>query len=109
MVSALRAEGVATWFDLGQLIDRLREDREVPGPRAGGDFEDFKRDVSVGIAFVTFEYGVDGVSMEIAKYARALGSLLPDARIHYVAGSFAVPSDGIIDPQARSILIKIGT
>ena len=100
MLSALAAESLETWFDLGLLIDRLREDREVPWPRARGDFEAFKRDIAGGIAFVTFEYGVDGVSMEIAKYARALSALLPDVRLHYVAGSFPGQTDGIIDPKA---------
>ena len=97
MLLALRAENVDTWFDLGLLIDRLREDRDVPGPRVPSDFEAFKREVERGIGFVNFYYSVDGVSMEIAKHARAFRTLLPQARIHYIAGEFTDLADNVID------------
>ena len=97
MLSTLRAEKVDTWFELGLLMDRLREDREVPGRRDAGDLAAFKREIAQGIAFLTFEYGVDGVSMEIAKYAHAFQILLPSARIHYIAGKFAEHADAVID------------
>ncbi len=88
MISDLRAENVETWFDLGLLIDRLRENRPA-GIAVESDFAEFKRRVARGVAFVTFNYGVDGVTMEVAKYARTFAALLPGARIHYIAGEFA--------------------
>ncbi|MFV1994322.1 MAG: glycosyltransferase, partial [Verrucomicrobiales bacterium] len=97
MISELRAENVETWFDLGLLIDRLREDRSEGAP-FDGDFTEFKRRVARGIAFVTFSYGVDGVTMEVAKYARSFAGLLPGARIHYIAGEFAELTQSILDP-----------
>ena len=72
MIEALRAERIETWFDLGLMLDRLREDRAVPGIIAPPDFESFARELQRGVGFVTFKLGVDGVSMEIAKYADAL-------------------------------------
>ena len=101
MLSALRAEKVDTWFDLGLLIDRVREDRDVPGPRVSGDFDAFKREVACGIAFVNFYYSVDGVSMEIAKHARAFRNILPQARIHYIAGEFTDFADNVIDVNSQ--------
>ncbi|MCH8133126.1 MAG: phosphodiester glycosidase family protein [Myxococcales bacterium] len=101
MLARLRAEPVNTWFELGLLIDRLREDRDVAVVRAAGDFEHFKRELSHAIAFLTFEYGIDGVSMEIAKYARALQTVLPGAKFHYIGGSFTEQADNVIDVNGR--------
>ena len=101
MLLALRAEKVDTWFDLGLLIDRVREYRDVPGPSVPGDFEAFKREVERGIAFVNFYYSVDGVSIEIAKHARAFRDLLPRAKIHYIAGEFTDFADNVIDVTAQ--------
>ena len=101
MLLALRAEKVDTWFDLGLLIDRVRENRDVPGPRVPGDLEAFKREVECGITFVNFYYSVDGVSMEIAKHARAFRDLLPQVRLHYVAGEFTDLADNVIDVNSQ--------
>ncbi len=99
MISDLRAENVETWFDLGLLIDRLRENRPA-GIAVESDFAEFKRRVARGVAFVTFNYGVDGVTMEVAKYARTFAALLRGARIHYIAGEFAELTESIIDPES---------
>ncbi len=101
MLAVLRAARVETWFDLGLILDRLREDRAVPGIVAPPDFDAFVHDLQRGIGFVTFDFGVDGVSMEIAKYAEALRTLMPEVRVHYIAGRFADPADHIIDHDAE--------
>ena len=52
-----------------------------------------ERDVAAGVGFVTFDLWVDGVSVEIAKYAEALRLLLGDPKIHYIAGHFEETCD----------------
>jgi glycosyltransferase involved in cell wall biosynthesis len=99
MLAQVLSENVETWFGLGLLIDRLREDRPEP-PLVEDKFADFKSRLARGTAFVTFSYGVDGVTMEVAKYARSLASLLPDARIHYIAGEFAELTESVLDSQS---------
>jgi glycosyltransferase involved in cell wall biosynthesis len=98
MLAALRDEIVETWFDLGLLLDRLREDRPTPACRAPAELSAFERDVAAGVGFLTFDVGIDGVSMEIAKYAEALRLFLEDPKIHYIAGHFAEFADQVIDP-----------
>ena len=98
MLASLRAESVTTWFDLGLLLDRLREDPSGPTIRAAAELPAFERDIASGIAFLTFEIGIDGVSMEIAKYAEALRLFLGDPKIHYIAGHFETFADHVIDP-----------
>lgn len=99
MISDLRSEKVETWFDLGLLIDRLREDRPEPAS-IERDFEGFKRRIARGTAFVTFDYGVDGVTMEVAKYARSLTTVMPDANVHFIAGNFAALTETILSSQS---------
>ncbi len=95
----LRAEGVATWFDLGLLLDRLRDGRRVPSTRGPKDRRAFRHKLARGVAFVTYEYAIDGVTMEIAKYAAALQRVLPDPAIHFIAGSFDPRVHVVLDPD----------
>lgn len=57
---------------------------------------------SPGVAFVTFAYGIDGVSLEIAKYATCLQELVRarggDLRIHCIGGNFAANAEQVLSP-----------
>ena len=68
-----------TSFDLELMVDRLRDERDVPSAPAA--FDDFRRKFARGVAFVTYDYAVDGMTMEIAKYAEAMRNVLPISRI----------------------------
>jgi glycosyltransferase involved in cell wall biosynthesis len=51
---------------------------------------------------LTFDIGIDGVSIEIAKYARILESYygrLEESGIHFIAGEFLPPADTILKPH----------
>ncbi len=69
MMDVLRSESITTWFDLGLLLDRLRDGRDTPSLIFDDDFDAFTQDVSRGVGLVTFHCSVDGVTVEIAKYA----------------------------------------
>lgn len=58
-----------------------------------------RRSSGTAIAFLTFAFDIDGVSMEIAKYARCFEELIPGATIHCIAGNFRAGADTILDPQ----------
>jgi len=98
LLASLREENVSTWFDLGLLLDRLREDRPPSPRRIPTDFPTFQREIATGIGFVTFDFGIDGVSMEVAKYANALHAFLGNPKIHYIAGHFEDFLDHVIVP-----------
>ncbi len=89
MMHALKSEKIETWFDLGLYIDRIRENRNTPSTKVFdiNDFRKFKKHISHGIAFITFEIAVDGVSMEIGKYAKSFRNIIKDIQIHYIYGS----------------------
>ncbi len=52
-----------------------------------------------GVAFVTFAYDIDGVSMEIAKYARCFERIEPGLPIHCIAGNFGDKAGAVLDPN----------
>ncbi len=57
MMDALRNEGITTWFDLGLMLDRLRDGRGTPSRSFDDDFDTFARHISLGVVLVTFHCG----------------------------------------------------
>ena len=74
----LEDENIHTWFDMGLLLDRIRDGRQ-PIPDFPATFQQFKLSLQSGIAFITFEYGVDGVTIEVKKYAQIFNSIIQKA------------------------------
>lgn len=121
LLHILSKEKVDTWFDLGLLIDKVKEDgysfsgstvresdfiRNAPTIRAKS-FNQFKKNLSgKGMAFITYHYSVDGVTVEIQKYAKALKSFLPDMPIHFISGSFLPEADCFIDKSYKRHTLK---
>ena len=80
------------WDGINSLLDRLIEDNQAPR-RA-----DFREAIKGGVAFLTFAFDIDGVSVEIAKYAACFGDLIPGVAIHCVGGDFGDKSEVVLDP-----------
>ncbi|MDC0357317.1 hypothetical protein OAO01_00745 [Oligoflexia bacterium] len=106
ILEELRARPVQTWFDLGEILDELRckrEDLFTPFP---GSFDDFKQSLqNSGLGFLHFFYGIDGVTVEIEKYATALTSILPEMPIHFIAGRIEPESDRFLHPAFKRHII----
>ena len=102
MMFSLRSEKIETWFDLGLYIDRIRESRDTPQTEGFNDFERFTEFVAGGIAFITFDLSVDGVSTEIGKYAKSFRKIIKDVPVHFILGKLSnrVGKD-IIDPSYK--------
>ncbi|MFA8433935.1 MAG: phosphodiester glycosidase family protein [Marinifilaceae bacterium] len=107
MMTSLRREKINTWFDLGLFIDRMKENKPVPTFEFGGTFSEFKTHIREGgVAFITFYFSIDGVSIEVEKYAKTIRfNLGEDVPIHYIAGKFYPESYKIIDPETKTFSI----
>ena len=71
IISQLKNENIKTWFDLGLFLDQIKEHRNVPQKRFVGTFEDFKLYMCKNdFAFITYQYSIDGVSIELDKYTK---------------------------------------
>lgn len=84
------------WEDIHSL---LKEIRDWEKPSLVARHEDALEWFAKGTAFLTFSYGIDGVSIEISKYAHILNILYTPfgkPSIYLIGGRFY--------PQAKSIL-----
>jgi glycosyltransferase involved in cell wall biosynthesis len=76
------------WDDIVKLLDKLKNEKKSSIIPPG---EDAVKIFSKGTAFVTFSYGIDGVSIEISKYAHTLVDLFEPygkPAIHLIGGNF---------------------
>jgi len=89
----VRQHDVAHGEHISSVLDRLA--RHQPSPWDA----DFREAVAGGVAFITFAFDIDGVSMEVAKYARSFEAIVPGIPIHCVAGNFGGKADAVLDPR----------
>ena len=107
MMEEINREKIHTWFDLGLYIDRLKENNPIPTNEFHGSYDDFKGYLNKrAMAFVTFHYSVDGVTIEVEKYAKIFRRHLPDVDIHYIAGEFFQESKELIQPEVKKLELK---
>ncbi|MFQ6100394.1 MAG: glycosyltransferase [Anaerolineae bacterium] len=100
---------VTNWVDINRLLDWLveaRNHRVVPGE---GNFKCVLERFASGLAFITFGYGIDGVSIEISKYAKCLENILSvggnSPSIHLIGGDFTEEAEAVIAPNWRRFIL----
>jgi len=95
--STLLNKKIKSWFELGLFLDHIRDNRK-PMTNLPKNYHDFLNSLKNGVAFITYDFGVDGVSIEIEKYRHVLKSLikkhsLKDPKIYYIGSSFNIEFD----------------
>lgn len=102
LLKMLREEEIRSWFDLGLFIDRFREQNEHDERGKWESFPDFSDRLNRGgLGFITFHYMVDGVTVEIGKYASLFEKNYPGIPIHYIGGAFKNKSETLISSRYR--------
>lgn len=87
-INKLKTENVKTWFDLGLLLDRIKEENSIKR-RCCIIHQLFKRKkYHGGIGFLTFQYSIDGVSIEVKKYSKIIRQLYNNCDQHFICGKF---------------------
>ena len=99
VLNELHQEKINTWFDLGLFLDRFKE-RKKPTVFEGekGDFDKYLK--KGGVAFVTFYFTIDGITVETEKYAKTFKSIYPNIPIHFIAGEIKEEADELIPKDA---------
>ena len=106
LLALLGEEKIETWFDLGIFIDRFRENKAYPSISFRGSYDEFKEQLRKGgIAFLTFHYMVDGVTVEVDKYASLVRRNIPGIRVHYIAGEIHSKTAPIIKEDYKQCVI----
>ena len=99
ILKELKKEKINTWFDLGLFIDRFKEQNSKSAFK--GDASLFNANIEKGgIAFLTFYFTIDGITVETEKYAKTFKSIYPDIPIHFVAGEIKEEADELIPKDA---------
>ena len=87
------------WDDLVNLLNKIKnKKKEWKIPCSENALKFFAR----GTAFITFSYGIDGVSIEMSKYAHTLSDLfkpLGNPSIHFIGGNFQPQVSSILDDE----------
>ena len=98
MMDFLKSAAPSNWTDITKVLRQIKSKAQT-SPTLTKD--EFIKLAANGTAFYTFGYGIDGVSMEIVKYAQALEALYRsqgDYAIHLIGGEFHSQADLIIKP-----------
>ena len=99
VLQELKNEKINTWFDLGLFIDRFKEKKLTSAFKGNEKVFDAYLEKG-GIAFVTFYFTIDGITVETEKYAKTFKNLYPNIPIHFIAGDIKQEADELIPKDA---------
>jgi len=100
LISFIDGAKVKNWDDINRLLDQILVAPFQPSCNTEEQFDELVRK---GVAFITYDYGIDGVSIEVAKYANTLEELYGTEErplpIHFIGGEFKEKADAILKPR----------
>ncbi len=91
------------WEEISDLLTHIQERNLPPSVQVG---DDYLRTFARGTAFITFGYGIDGVTIEIAKYAQTLEDIyrpLKTSAIYLMGEHFARETEAIFQPAWQRV------
>jgi glycosyltransferase involved in cell wall biosynthesis len=99
MIDKLEKFNPQNWKDIDHILQLIKKPQALPkASPAEAPAEAIKN----GIAFITFDYGIDGVSIEISKYAMSLQNFIfknSEPNIHFIGGDFYPQADTVLKPE----------
>jgi glycosyltransferase involved in cell wall biosynthesis len=99
ILKELKNKKINTWFDLGLFIDTFKEQNSKSAFK--GDTQSFDAHLEKGgIAFLTFYFTIDGITVETGKYAKTFRNIYPNIPIHFIAGDIKEEADELIPNDA---------
>ncbi|MCP3967607.1 MAG: glycosyltransferase family 4 protein [Lentisphaerae bacterium] len=84
---------VSNWQDISIILDKIVTSAPQSQVLSQAEFNNI---VEQGAAFVTYDFGIDGVSIEIFKYAECLERIFPGLPLHFIGGDFHEKADVIL-------------
>lgn len=95
------------WEGMSELLDELSGSAPELQHYSRHDFYEL---AARGTAFITYEFGIDGVSIETFKYAGAMEKVLKEEglfpSLHFIGGDFHKNADVVIRPHWRRFRIE---
>lgn len=108
MKQMLSEKKVKRWKDISAVLESVK--RASPEIEAFTDKE-FLSALHNGIAFITYDFGIDGVSIEISKYAHCMERIFADTHttlpvLHFISGDFHDKADAVLKPSWNRFHIR---
>ena len=104
-MTLLNHTGIFSWDKINAVLDGIATNSRISAFSTG--YQANREAAPLypkAIAFITFNYGIDGVTIEIAKYAQCLTELFEQKKapcpIHFIGGNFFKQADGFIPRNA---------
>ncbi|RLD09276.1 MAG: hypothetical protein DRI44_08845 [Chlamydiae bacterium] len=102
--NSLKNYQVDDWKDIHHVLKKISTD-DYPIQKTAT----LKELISDGVAFITYNYGIDGVSIEISKYARYFEHTYSNSEkhisIHLIGGGFLEHSESVIKSRWHKLEI----
>lgn len=91
------------WSDITSLLKQLKNKTKPSIPSSVEPLKYFAK----GTAFITFSYGIDGVSIEMSKYAHTLNEIFAadSPPIHFIGGNFRRQASSVLSPEWQKLQI----
>ncbi|MDY6799866.1 MAG: phosphodiester glycosidase family protein [Bacteroidota bacterium] len=107
LLKDLKKQNINTWFDLGLFLDRIKEDRDEEKFKFSENYKDFKEFMcNANMAFLTFQFAIDGVSIEVKKYTKIFKDQYNSSNIYYIAGKFFPESKKMIPEYVKKFELE---
>ena len=99
MMTIISKSSPTNWEEITDVLSGIKNRVPLSSPLSKTAF---LKQMARGTAFITFDYGIDGVSIEISKYAQALEDIYQgwnNNRLHFIGGDFYPQADSVIKPD----------
>ena len=101
MVACLENHHPSNWNDIARILNQLKNNGAF---YSSDNVEEHLHLSTNRVAFITFSYGIDGVSAEISKYARSFNEICQfsnECTIHLIGGNFDLQASSMVSPEWR--------
>lgn len=99
MIKTLEEFNPQSWKDIDAILKQIKKPVDANNKDTTASYIE---DIKNGIAFITYDYGIDGVSIEMSKYAMSLQNFVfknSKPQIHFIGGDFYSQANTIIKPE----------
>jgi glycosyltransferase involved in cell wall biosynthesis len=94
MTDGLKSRQISNWSDISNYLDEAAKRSES----LAAEEKDLRKLFQKGAAFITYDFGIDGVSIEIFKYAQCLEKIIDGIPLHFIGGDFYDKADVVLKP-----------
>lgn len=106
MLETIKNQTITDWPEIDAFLQTIGKEKE---DNSKYTLDDYFKIIGKGIGFITYDYGIDGVSTEIRKYAESLEGIYAkrqiDLPLHFIGGEFYETADILLKPEWKRFQI----